>query len=507
MTVVDPHDELAALAEAVMEGELTDADRARLVELLRDDELAQQRYLDMLSMHTVLRHVLTAPEAKQANAMDVLAHIADWQRDQSLALPEREKSSSSGSISVAGPRRVRWPRWVASILIVASLAGVLMVAVKPSAPLPPQPVAILTDARHAVWEDEKGRLVFNKKGKTLVPQTLRLAEGIASITFNDGAVVMLDARDHRTHFELNTNSSSFLHVGKIVAKAEPEKSKGFTVHLPGNRRVIDIGTEFGILVDVNGLSEVQVLSGSVEAVRQDDAGNVLEKSTLTNSEGAQLGEGDSAFKATEISTTEFERAFDSLFAKAEKPKPAISDPTSKPNTATGPLIKSVRSNSSHPYRIVANGLREDAKGFTDREYEWNGTTVKGMPSYLIGADLVLTSMADKENGSLKVDLELRDQTTLYVFLSDRGPAPDWLQRDFEKIGDRIAVDESGINDLSRPNSRDLGVGAGVSVDLPYSIWKRRDAAGGVVHLGAVKKLPGKKTAMYGIAAVPAVREK
>ncbi len=192
-----------------------------------------------------------------------------------ISLSNRDSSSMDEGESVH-PRRTVSPRhWGLAAAITISVIGVLVWFLIPgSPPPPPAPVAALTESHHASWEDKDGRLIFIRDGIQLPPQKLFLADGLAKLKFNDGAVVILDARQRRVQLDIVSARDAFLHVGKVTVRAESEEAQGFAVDLPGGLRVVDTGTEFGINVDTEGLSEVHVFDGSVQAQRRNHNGDI-----------------------------------------------------------------------------------------------------------------------------------------------------------------------------------------------------------------------------------------
>lgn len=113
-------------------------------------------------------------------------------------------------------------------------------------------VATLGNCQHARWavsppqpELQRGRLC--------------LEEGWAQIEFLNGAQVILQAP---CTFELRSSSSMFLENGTSTAKVTTPRSRGFTIDTP-NSHLVDLGTEFGVLVDRQGGSEVHVFDGRV----------------------------------------------------------------------------------------------------------------------------------------------------------------------------------------------------------------------------------------------------
>jgi hypothetical protein len=88
---------------------------------------------------------------------------------------------------------------------------------------------------------------------------LRLAEGLATITFDNGARVMLEAP---ADLELVSAKRCVLHQGMLVARVSPA-AIGFTVETSA-AKLVDLGTEFGVSASPAGETQVQVIEGIVD---------------------------------------------------------------------------------------------------------------------------------------------------------------------------------------------------------------------------------------------------
>ena len=100
-------------------------------------------------------------------------------------------------------------------------------------------------------------------GESLFAKThLKLTAGLAEITFDSGARVILEGP---ADLELVSTDSAHLHSGRLVGRVPPEAS-GFAVKTPSTT-VVDIGTEFGLQVAQSGTAEVIVFEGEVDVER------------------------------------------------------------------------------------------------------------------------------------------------------------------------------------------------------------------------------------------------
>ncbi len=133
----------------------------------------------------------------------------------------------------------------------------------------PMTVATLTASEDAVWRD--GSQLPSK----LLAGELHLEKGNVEITMADGAVIRLVAP---VDIQLDSPAQVTLNRGDLTGVVPPE-AVGFVVQTPISR-IVDLGTEFGVLVDENGATDVRVIRGEVEV-----------KKSMGGDEGWNLGPG------------------------------------------------------------------------------------------------------------------------------------------------------------------------------------------------------------------------
>lgn len=276
MAPFQPDPELRQLLSLLADGDLSQQDYEKLSEVLERNPQAQQYYVEYVNLHASLGWEIAQYNAQDASpdqeekvaALDVLAHIADYERSIPVATPRRDNH-----IGVQRQRRIRRNlrrgSLAAALLVLVGLLGVILWSSNTKAPSVPvlSPVAVLVESDNTTWLDEHGRMIFFREGQPLPPQTLRLAQGLAKVRFNEGAVVVLDGRQKTTEFSLVAGDAGHLRLGRLTAHVRDDRAKGFTIDLPGNQRIVDVGTEFGLVVDEAGISDVFVFEGRVQAQR------------------------------------------------------------------------------------------------------------------------------------------------------------------------------------------------------------------------------------------------
>ena len=96
-----------------------------------------------------------------------------------------------------------------------------------------------------------------------IGETSRLISGFAELHFKSGATVIVEGP---ARFRIRSQSLTELFAGKLAARVTPE-GHGFTVQT-ASARVVDLGTEFGVSVNDDGSTHVDVFEGHVEATPQ-----------------------------------------------------------------------------------------------------------------------------------------------------------------------------------------------------------------------------------------------
>lgn len=125
----------------------------------------------------------------------------------------------------------------------------------------PAPVATLVKAQQCKWGNSA---LPTLEGGLLRPGTLELVEGMATLKFESGAEVVMEAP---VSLEVVSAMECRIRRGTVVADVPPQ-AKGFTVQTP-DTRVVDFGTRFGVSASEDGKCLVHVIKGLVEVNRKD----------------------------------------------------------------------------------------------------------------------------------------------------------------------------------------------------------------------------------------------
>jgi hypothetical protein len=260
--------ELLRLVGAICDGTITDNESATLNGMITTDAAARAFYNNYVFMHGELysRHV-------KLGACDV-------------PVIEVQKVADNS-------RSVNWRNWLA---IAAALIGVALVSSWLAYSLggkvgrsniaqrtqgnDVQSVARVTATRNCSWAEASD---IGYGSRLRAGQKLNLSTGLIEVTFDDGAVVVLEGP---ASFDVETRGRAQLHDGRLAAVV-PERGRGFEV-VTSRLNVVDLGTEFGVMADSAGATEVHVFNGLVKAQLLDQAGHKVRTVELNTAEAARI---------------------------------------------------------------------------------------------------------------------------------------------------------------------------------------------------------------------------
>jgi ferric-dicitrate binding protein FerR (iron transport regulator) len=233
-------DELAGLCDALIDGTLTDEQKARLSQLIDSSEDNRQFYVCYLGLSASL------------------IEYAGEQEFRPLKLP-----------SDATPHSYRTKLWGSLIGLAAAAAIVLAVILPGSNDRDAEAdadefAAQITGLEDCTWASSKAPELGDQLRHG---QHLELKSGIAEITFDSGAQVTLEGP---AALELNSAWEATLQHGKLRAEV-PTAAVGFGIQ-SATVDVVDMGAQFGMTVDANGTTDVGVFNGAVEATPRNDRG-------------------------------------------------------------------------------------------------------------------------------------------------------------------------------------------------------------------------------------------
>lgn len=143
-------------------------------------------------------------------------------------------------------------------------------------PEPDRTVATLVEAEGCRWS---GSELPTTEGARLPPGKLSLIGGMATLEFDSGARVIIEAP---TTLEVRSDMECRLISGSLVGDV-PESAHGFTVWAP-DLEIVDLGTRFGVSSNQFGKSHVMVFDGEVEVTKSGEttATSLTEGKSMVN---------------------------------------------------------------------------------------------------------------------------------------------------------------------------------------------------------------------------------
>ena len=130
------------------------------------------------------------------------------------------------------------------------------------------------------WID--GRKEFSL-GDSVNCEWLNVLSGIVHLEFSSGAALTLEGP---AQLRIDSEAECFVQQGKVVVLGPPDLPE-FTITSPGSR-VVDIGTEFAVVVSEAGETDVHVLDGEVDIALFDDKQQSVSTQRLVEFQAATL---------------------------------------------------------------------------------------------------------------------------------------------------------------------------------------------------------------------------
>jgi hypothetical protein len=253
--------EIGELLVKAMDNALSKEEFDRLGNHLKNNPSAREHYYDILATYAGMDEI-TIPSLEDGS-MDMLTWkaMADIERTAPAVVLEKTRQRDNSQTERV-EKVVRKVNKVSLTVAITSLAALLLmiISVNYIQFFTHEEVATLTDNVNARWKDvdistEKNSRLATRQG------VMTLEKGLVKLQFDSSAKVVIEAP---AKFEITTGDQIQLHMGRIYATVTPE-AVGFTIKTL-NAKIVDLGTEFGVQVDIGGNTELHVLKGKTTLV-------------------------------------------------------------------------------------------------------------------------------------------------------------------------------------------------------------------------------------------------
>ena len=296
MSLTDNGRELSELLGALCDGAITSEQFTQLEQLLSSDPNARDCYVDYMMLCGELKQIIPScpeqpvlppahkPNKSEAHGQEIKEwakhttkeeqwktnarkeNTRQWAEKLFRQYKEEEKRREEELLYKAYLARRR--RLIVGFSSCAALLAIMLFvqfARKPQTqmasdqPVAQRPVvqpmvATVTKLSKARWENTT-EITRNTE---LKPGPLHLIQGYAEITFKSQAKVILEAP---AKINLVNENAARLDSGILTVNV-PKPAQGFAVTTP-SVLVTDLGTEFGLMVNQDGVADVHVLTGKV----------------------------------------------------------------------------------------------------------------------------------------------------------------------------------------------------------------------------------------------------
>ena len=263
---------LTELLMRLVENELNDSEIEYLNNWFLEDEGAAEFYWGFIKDYSAIKFRMEDDnagadgEVEPINAVQAHQEVIETLSRLECSAPAIDVAEEVQVEEVAEPektidRNVRQSRFIKIYNAIVSVAAVLMVLFIVYANVfPPQytvEVATMSDAIDVEWGVKSERLAVSSRISTNQPPYV-IEKGVAKIVYDNGVDVLIEGP---SEFEIE-RKGIYLKYGKLYSKVSKD-GQGFTIDCP-NTKFVDLGTEFGVISDREGSSELHVLDGKVQ---------------------------------------------------------------------------------------------------------------------------------------------------------------------------------------------------------------------------------------------------
>lgn len=245
---------LEELLDHYVDQRLSATDQAELEALLLESQEARRQFWARMEFESLIEEAVAAHR------------VSDW-----MTQPERDSLQRAGS-SYDHRSAFSWwrklsPVWsvglAAAVVIAVATAGTALLRKRVAPEEMTTGIAKLTSLWNVQWPD--GQTPVNR-GAVLKPGRLQISAGVAGIEFYNGVKMTLEGP---ADIVLSKVDEAICRLGKIRVLV-PNATRQFRV-VTDRADVLDLGTEFGMDIREDDLTEIHVFDGKIEWIDRTDA--------------------------------------------------------------------------------------------------------------------------------------------------------------------------------------------------------------------------------------------
>ncbi len=289
---------LFPLLDALIEGNISVDDHAQLEALLDDSAEARRLYAQYLELDLGIQQLRLSDA--QPNAVEELVRQSTQQPDGSRArfVLMGAMMATAVCILIAVFSYPLWRATDSSPSLIAN-SGEGDLGGEPISQEETKPaIARVMRLIDVQWSNDHKKFSL---GHSVEREWLHVSSGIVQLEFSSGAALTLEGP---AQLRIDSETECFVQKGKVVVLGPPDLPE-FTITSPGSR-VIDIGTEFAVVVSETGETDVHVLDGEVDVAMLDNKRQPVVEQRLVESEAATLNPAEGRIESLPFDGQSFE---------------------------------------------------------------------------------------------------------------------------------------------------------------------------------------------------------
>jgi cell division protein FtsL len=318
-------DRLFQLLGSLREGVISEAEFAELNRILETDSEGQDYYVDYMylcadlcNLQAAIRHNDSAWNAMGSDkskglhtddtplSLEAFQILGDYEKKaDAVEIPKTEQDDAAAGVSDKSTEKIsrRISKPLFAMLITTTAALIFLLVYINLYPRTSQEVATLTDSIDAQWTSW---LPLSQNTRiTASHDLIRLQRGVIKLVTDENVQVLIESP---AEFRFVSTSQIVMNQGRLFATVS-QTGRGFTVQTT-NSKVTDLGTEFGILADDHGTTELHVLKGKTVFIGEtkNKVKHVLE---ALGGQALRLEQQSDSVKNIELNDNAFVRSIDS----------------------------------------------------------------------------------------------------------------------------------------------------------------------------------------------------